>query len=135
MGVAGVGVGVDAPVALSDILLDRLGGVDEGRVFRQAVDVLPLHLVGVAVDHEGAHHLEVARFEELLLDHVLNIFDGGDPFGLQALQDVEKYRAVVLGVLAFESGFDRIFDFIGCEALFRSVAFENLFDDHGSFFS
>ena len=67
--VALVGVGVDAPVLLVEILVDRRGDVDQ----RLAVGAQPL--VAVAVDDVGARRVEPAGGGERVLDAILDRLD------------------------------------------------------------
>ncbi len=74
--IALVGVGVDAPVLLIEILVDRRGDVDE----RLAVRAQPL--VPVAVDDVGAGRVEPAGRGERVLDAVLDRLDVGHAAGV-----------------------------------------------------
>ena len=133
VGVAGVGVRLDAPVAAVDVLFNGLGGVDVGGVLVETQKVLALHLVHQPVEHEGLHHVEVACLVELKFDEVLDILDRGNTLGIELFDDTGENGTVVGGAFAFERFFDGIFDLVRGELLGGSVPFENLFEHSGPF--
>ena len=85
--IALVGVGVDAPVLLLEVFVDRRGDVDQ----RLAIGAQPR--VAVAVDDVGARGVEVAGGRERLLDGVLHLLD----VGRAGLEPVREHTADRVG--------------------------------------
>ncbi len=94
--VALVGVGVDAPVLLVEIFVDRRGDVDQ----RLAIGAQPL--VAVAIDDVGARRVEPAGGRERVLDAILDRLDVRHAAGVA----VREHAADGLGELVRRGGIE-----------------------------
>ena len=74
VGIRGVGVGGDAPVALADVFLHRLLAVHVRVAGIEAPELFALHFVQEAVGDEGLGRVKVSAAEQGALYHVLDFF-------------------------------------------------------------
>jgi len=74
IGIRGIGVGGNAPVALPDIFLYRLLAVHVGIAGIKAAKLFALHFVQETVGDEGLGRVKISGAEQGAFNHVLNLF-------------------------------------------------------------
>ena len=74
IGIRGIGVGGNAPVALPDIFLYRLLAVHIGIAGIKAAKLFALHFVQETVGDEGLGRVKISGAEQGAFNHVLNLF-------------------------------------------------------------
>ena len=123
IGVACVGVGLDPPVTPADVLLNRLRGVDIGRIFSDKT--LSLHLMGMAIEHKRAHHSEVTLFIECILYHILHLLHRDRASAFKLFEHISKDATIINDIFTCKCLFDGIFDLVGKKLFVRPVSLQN----------
>ena len=120
--VALVGVGVDAPVGLLQVLVHRRLDLDDGLLVRAQPRAL------LAVDDVGARGREVVRADEHLLDDVLDLLDVGVGLGEAVTEHLDGLGGEQPGLVGAEltgrgtGALDRRADLLGVEGRRVAVA-------------
>ena len=123
VGIARVGVGVNAPILLVDVFLDTLRGIHISRILVEPRDVLTLHFVQESVVHKRLHHAKIARFMQLKLYGILNSLHAVELLTLYPREHARENLRVIIRIHTAKCLFDCIFDLEGGKSLPATITF------------
>ena len=126
--VALIGVGIDAPIRLIEVFVDRAFNI------HPAFFCISVARTLFAINDVGAKRFEMPRFVERVFDGILHLLDMGSCYAeLAQTRHHERvgdflsaFAAELIGCLA--GAFDGVDDFVNVKILDRTVAFDDVLD-------